>query len=62
MPFSKCEFCHGDAVSSDGMFLCLSGCGHVKGTGWQSSWTVWHMPKTECFSSFALLIKHEIIF
>ena len=27
----KCEYCNGYVVPSDETFLCLSGCGHVKG-------------------------------
>lgn len=28
---TRCEGCNGEVTPSDGEYLCLSGCGHVKG-------------------------------
>lgn len=29
--FMRCDNCKGEITSSDGQYLCLSGCGHVDG-------------------------------
>lgn len=29
--YTRCESCKGEVTPSDGEYLCLGGCGHVKG-------------------------------
>ena len=63
MPFRKCEICNGDAVTSDGMFLCLSGCGHVKGKTWeiQTNWNVNLRHELEILNKTELIGNHWIV-